>query len=315
MKYSMFKLQFETGVHAGNGQLEDSEMTIHADTLFSALCHQAIRSGGEALLSEFVSRTRRGEILLSDAFPYDRTRCYIAKPMIERNFPDEKEQAAGNSERKKQDKKMKFIPLDAVEEYVGGALDAKEINRSLKEIGMRELRTQAAVRGEEETLPFHVGVYHFREGCGLYLIVGYDNEEAKSLTDDLFASLEFDGIGGKRSGGLGRFQLFPAKMDPAVAERLEDQNASRYISLSVCLPAKEEMADALTGASYALLRRGGFVQSEQYASEPRRRKNLYVFQAGSSFSHRFAGDVYDVSSGGKHPVYRYAKPLMMGVKS
>ena len=27
----------------------------------------------------------------------------------------------------------------------------------------------------------------------------------------------------------------------------------------------------------------------------------------------FAGDIYDVSEGGKHPVYRYAKPIFMGV--
>lgn len=314
MEYSIFKLKFETGLHAGNTLLEDSEMTIHADTLFSALCHQAVRTGGETLLETFVERTRRGELLLSDAFPYDERHYYIAKPMIERNFTDEGDQEAGNSDRKKQDKKMKFIPLDAVEDYISGSLDAKQINRALKAIGVRELRTQAAIRGKEDTLPFHVGVYHFRESCGLYFIAGHENEEAKDLITHLFESLEFDGIGGERSSGLGRFVQISAKMDPSVAERLSDSSASRYISLSVCLPEKEEMAEVLEGASYSLLRRGGFVQSEYYAPKPRRRKDLYVLQAGSSFCRRFSGNIYDVSSGGTHPVYRYAKPLMMGVR-
>ncbi len=173
MKYSMFKLQFETGTARGKrpaGRQRDDDSRGHV--IFRALSSGDPVRRGSAAFRIRQQDAARGRFWLSDAFPYDRTRCYIAKPMIERNFPDEKEQEAGNSERKKQDKKMKFIPLDAVEEYVGGALDAKEINRSLKEIGMRELRTQAAVRGEEETLPFHVGVYHFREGCGLYLIVG-----------------------------------------------------------------------------------------------------------------------------------------------
>ncbi len=30
------------------------------------------------------------------------------------------------------------------------------------------------------------------------------------------------------------------------------------------------------------------------------------------FVNCFAGDIYDVSEGGKHPVYRYAKPILWG---
>lgn len=29
--------------------------------------------------------------------------------------------------------------------------------------------------------------------------------------------------------------------------------------------------------------------------------------------YRTGGDIYDVTNGGSHPVYRYAKPLFMGV--
>ena len=40
---------------------------------------------------------------------------------------------------------------------------------------------------------------------------------------------------------------------------------------------------------------------------------MYVFAAGSCFKNEFEGDIYDVTNGGSHPVYRYAKPLFMGV--
>ena len=72
---------------------------------------------------------------------------------------------------------------------------------------------------------------------------------------------------------------------------------------------------ALEQAHYLLVKRSGFVASETYAKEQLRKRDLYVMQAGSCFRTRFEGDVYDVSDGGSHPVYRYAKPLLMEVIS
>jgi CRISPR-associated RAMP protein, csm4 family len=39
-----------------------------------------------------------------------------------------------------------------------------------------------------------------------------------------------------------------------------------------------------------------------------------MIEAGASFKQKFAGDIYDVSAGGKHSVYRYGIPFFMGVK-
>ena len=62
-----------------------------------------------------------------------------------------------------------------------------------------------------------------------------------------------------------------------------------------------------------LIKRSGFISSQTYADTFRKKKELYCFKAGSCFSHKFDGDIFDLSEGGNHPVYRYAKPLMMGV--
>ena len=83
--------------------------------------------------------------------------------------------------------------------------------------------------------------------------------------------------------------------------------------LSTALPRDDELENALLGASYLLERRSGFVFSEQYADDLRKKMVLYVFSSGSCFENRFEGDIVDVSDGGNHKVYRYAKPMFIGL--
>lgn len=69
MKYIAYKLKFSTGVHFGNGSLDDTEYTFCADTLFSALCIEAVKHS-EDKLSRLVSYVKAGKIVFSDAMPY-----------------------------------------------------------------------------------------------------------------------------------------------------------------------------------------------------------------------------------------------------
>ena len=82
--------------------------------------------------------------------------------------------------------------------------------------------------------------------------------------------------------------------------------------LSVAIPAEDEK-EAIKGSNYSLLRRGGFVQSENYFETPLKKKVTYSFAPGSCFKKRFKGTILDVSNYGNHPVYRYGKPLFLGV--
>lgn len=67
MKYSIYKLEFQTGVHLGMGMLNESEYTFRADQLFSALYIEALKLKCE---KEFYDCVKRGKLLFSDAFPY-----------------------------------------------------------------------------------------------------------------------------------------------------------------------------------------------------------------------------------------------------
>ena len=123
--------------------------------------------------------------------------------------------------------------------------------------------------------------------------------------------LSYSGLGGKRYSGMGRFDYTVTDVPEIIKKRLH-QKASRYMLLSTALPRENELEEVLYGAEYQLVRRGGFVASENYAEQQMRKKDLYVFAAGSCFEKTFTGNVYDVSSGGSHPVYRYAKGFFMG---
>ena len=71
------------------------------------------------------------------------------------------------------------------------------------------------------------------------------------------------------------------------------------------------MAPALAGATYRLVRRGGFVASATYAGSPLRKRDIYKLAAGSVFTTAFDGVLADVANGGAHPVYSYAKPIFL----
>ena len=83
MNYCIFKLEFLTPVHFGASDsarsLESAGMTFCADTVFSALCHKALRAGG---MDKLIDTAKRGGLLLSDAMPFSREDFYIPKPAL-----------------------------------------------------------------------------------------------------------------------------------------------------------------------------------------------------------------------------------------
>lgn len=305
MRYKLYKLTFQGAVHFGRHSLDDGEYTCCADTLFSALCQEAIKSDK---LRDLYAYAKDGNLLLSDLFPYIGDICYIPKPMKRIDLA----YRSGDSELKKAYKRLKYIPMDLLDVYMRGEYEIGD-KSCMDELGYFEMKRVASIRGKSEPEPYGIGTYYFKPGNGLYFILGYQEEKVLELMEALLESLSFSGIGGKRASGIGRFELFWKKVPDKFCERLEKRGV-RYMSLSVSLPTDGELEKVLDGAEYLLLKRSGFVESEKYALEQRRKKDLYVFQSGSCFTERFCGDIYDVSEKDcKHPVYRYAKPMLVEV--
>lgn len=319
MKYSIYQLDFYNGVRFGKGRLETTEMTFHADTLFSSLFQEALKLGKEKI---FLEAVRNGELRWSDAFPYKGSQLFVPKPMFQPPVKETQEQ--GNSIRKKQFKNMKYIPTEYVKAYMQGEYPENHLE-DCREIGREDVKTAVAVRGHEEPEPYRVSAFYFNEGNGLYVILGSADEASEVLFEELMEGLSYSGLGGKRSAGLGRFE-YTKKAVPEVLEKALRSGAEntaghfwqaeegRYaVLLSIALPETEEMADVLKDASYSLLKRSGFVDSTTFDEQQMRKKDLYVLASGSCMKSIFDGCMVDEQNGGRHPVYRYAYGLFLEV--
>ena len=298
MNYKIYKMIFTQGVHFGEHSLEKSEITFQADTLFSALCIEALKIDKLEVLLNSVKENR---LVFSDAFPYMDQEFFIPKPMkkIEQVIQSE------DMTIRKKFKKLEYVQVSLVDQYLKGQYPIDK-GSDIKQLGVHALKTSASIRGNEEALPYRVGIYRFKEHNGLYLVVGYDSKETLHLFDELFKMLSLSGI------GLGHFRYNTVELPKELNQRLNTNG--EVMTLSVSLPTDKELEDILDDSRYLLVKRSGFIDSYTYSKEQRRKKDIYLFKSGSCFNKTYQGDIYNVSSGGSHPVYKYAKPLFMGVE-
>lgn len=306
MNYTLYQLEFQNGVRFGSGNLDSTEITFHVDTLFSALFQEALKFGRE---KEFLSCIEEGKLLFSDAFPYIGKCFYIPKPIV--HVEPKTDQEQGISRKKKLFKNLKYIPQEYLEIFLKGDFEEKHMG-NLKDLGKYAMKTAVAIRGQEEPQPYRVSTFCFQEGNGLYLILAYEQEEDKNLFEELMESLSYTGIGGKRSAGFGRFEAMEGKMPDSLRSKLTDIGEMKVL-LSTALPQKQQLETVLEGATYTLIRRGGFIDSQNLKNGPKRKKDLYVFAPGSCFKTAFSGQIQEEETGEAHPVFRYEKALFLGV--
>ena len=301
-------MQFVSPIHFGCGNLSDSEYVLYSDAFISALCSELAMSDKEKI-ELLVSYFRDGNLTVSDAFPYISDRLFLPKPFI----LIEREQSMDSSVMRKAYKKLKYIQMEAFDDYLEGNFDVTSAPK-MSELGLSYLKISASVRNEENLAkPFEVGTYAFNPGCGLYIIVGVNDNMAEELLDELIAQLSYSGIGGERSSGYGRFTYKKTEAPMELVNRLESTEG-KCVLLNTALPQNSEMEKTLKNSGYGLIRRGGFVTSQNYSSFWRRRKDIYMFKSGSCFGQTFEGDVYEISNEeGEHPVYRFGKPMFMRI--
>lgn len=310
MNYATFKLNFRTAVHFGDGGVLDSAGTSFlADTLFSALYIESLKLN---LNDQLLSYVKEGKLVFSDAFPFKDNQYFLPKPMKQVEGRD-----AGNSTEKKLLKKIKYIPCDMIDRFLKSEADLKELSKfsfyKLSEDTKVSIRNEKNSESDGEPKPYRVGVCTFNDNCGLYVVVGYENDDIFGFIKSVFESLQYTGIGGKRASGLGRFELSIDK-NSQYLQRLLNRQSDTYMTISVSYPQDDELDNALEQASYNIVKRSGFVLSDTYAQEHRRKLNKFLFASGSCFKNKFTGTILDVSANsGTHPVYRYAFPMFIGV--
>ena len=307
MNYKAYKLNFTGNVHFGKRTLESANMTFTADRLFAALAFEAVHESDEAF-SEFINLIAKGKIIFSDAFPFMGNEYYCPKPMIKVATKTNDE----DIKKRKQFKKLEYLPISKFGEYVLGKAEIEELLPPEPGFGKFAVKTSVSIEPLNDPKPYRVGYFAFNKNSGLYILAGYEEKSSLGVIEDLLDRLSFSGIGGKRSAGLGKFELDFGEFPQEGLDRLNGVYEN-YMTLSSALPKDEEMEKALKGARYLLEKKSGFAASIDYAPEWRRKRDSFAFIAGSVFKNKWQGVLKDVSQNGNHPVYRCLMPIFMGV--
>ena len=82
MNYIIYRLTFPNGVHFGNKNLDESNYTFSADTLFSALFKESLKFSNETYSKGFYESVKNGDLIFSDGLPFMEDTYYIPKPML-----------------------------------------------------------------------------------------------------------------------------------------------------------------------------------------------------------------------------------------
>ena len=284
MTYKMYIMNFQSA-HFGAGTLDSSKMTFAADRLFSALAIEAKKMGK---MEEFVSLAGQDEFVLTDAFPY-KSGPFLPKPIGFPKFdqPDLTTDVKEVRRQAKMAKKLQFIPLDKFDSYVHAVTNIITKN-------------QPHVDGNL----FQVSTVRFADQSALYVIATESN-----FLNELMTSLQYTGIGGKRSSGYGRFDLTITDIPDALKNRLTKVHQGPVMTLTTSLPVEKELEYAMETGSYLLSKSSGFAFSTE-TNENYRKQDLYKFASGSTFSETFTGQIVDVRPlDFPHEVLNYAKPL------
>lgn len=327
MKYCLFKLGFTSPVHFGSGamahSLDTGEMTCHADTLFSALCHTASVLGGESKVEWLVRLVQQDALRLSDCMPYQDETLYLPRPC----WQPMKQLDLPSGDRKIL-KKAEWIPVDEMESCLSALRGEGTYNwanaGNKSKFGTTVEMTKAAVPDREDAVPYTVGLFQFFENCGLYFILQYEQEDDAAQIEQLVQALGYSGIGGKISAGYGKFEVADTAYfscaedtyDEATAwlyQHFNCANSKHWMLLSAALPADAELESVIPSACFQVVRRGGFTHPRGKNAELLKKQTQYFLSSGSIIAQPFSGDLFDVGFSPDHPIYRYSKPILLGV--
>jgi CRISPR-associated protein Csm4 len=214
METKIIKLNFKTPIHVGDfNNLSGQEIPIHSDTIFGAICNALDRLGVD--IEEFI-KNHGGSFAISSGFPYVKDKLYFPKPLNVDELISKKFNKNANKEtykKLKKFKKMKFFDKEMFEAVINR--DSEMINRILDEIENEEdygykifdLPKVVLDRVTVSSQIYYLTMARFEKDSGVYFLYKGDEEVFKNYIKPAIRLLEDEGIGGKRSWGLGLFKI------------------------------------------------------------------------------------------------------------
>ena len=193
-------------------------------------------------------------------------------------------------------KKLQFLALENVDDYLNGDLFENEEHAVIDTVTKNQPHKDGNL--------YQVATTRFSNDTSLYVIA---NES--DLLNELMTSLQYSGLGGKRSSGYGRFELDIQNIPVELSDRLTKNHSDKVMTLTTALPVDADLEEAMEDGHYLLTKSSGFAFSHA-TNENYRKQDLYKFASGSTFSKTFEGQIVDVRPlDFPHAVLNYAKPL------
>lgn len=294
MEVQAYKLDFQT-VHFGNGNLNESIGSFNASRLYSALFLESLKLNVD---KEFLDLSKSDNFLLSDSFPLKDGEFYLPKPIGYPKMPLNSESTKETRRKAKKSKKLRYIKYTDIEDYVEGNCDVEKLD------GIDSFFSKSTVVTKKGIDPYEVGITNFK--TSLYILT-----IKHKLLDMLMNSLQYSGIGGKRSSGYGRFTVEKLDIPDEFSKNIvvNDSEYGVYMTLSTSIPNNDELDAVLPTAEYLLEKSSGFA----YSSTSRnllRKQDLYKFTVGTTLTKTYNGNIFDVRPDDfPHPVWNYAKGL------
>ncbi len=302
----LVKLRFRAPLHIGSSTLgeEDTYDYAPSDTLFSALCHAYLAAFGTGELEGLLARFKKEPpFLVSSAFPYHDDILFLPMPRIR---PSEPVGENGSGSRKKV-KKAAWIPFRDFSKLLKGEPPG-EAEDFADRLPRKELLPRVALdRGSSSSSIYHVRRAVFPEGGGLWALLDIRDGIIEPRLRKVFHLFGDMGLGGERTMGCGFFEPEFSEPPPEVRRLLSGD--APYVAISRVSPEDGEMNMA---DRYTLVESRGWMQSPTGAQ--RKRKSVWFFAEGSSFTGRAKGRLRDVTpaDGPGHSVYRYGYGMYLG---
>lgn len=257
--FKVFKLYFKTPLRVGEVGigLERAGEIIHSDALFGAIANALSRLNED--VEEFINKVRYGELKFSSCFPFKERTYYLPAP----HLPIEK--------------KWKFLSLNGFEKVISGEIPDEEDEK--KEIDfMKKVETPKVVldRTTSNSGIYYLTAVKFAENSGLFFLL--DGKDG--LIKLALKYLQDEGIGGKKTWGLGKFEMNNDEIK--IREK-----GDYYTTLSLTYPRNLKSV-----VYWKPVVRGGWINTERATL---RKPKIIMASEGSIFKDAEEGEVVSLS--------------------
>ena len=324
-KFTVFKLKFRSSFHLSTNGFadENSDVTIHSDTMYSAICHAMGMLYGSQVVSDFIASQ---SIRISSCFPYFNDDLYFPRPL--NSLKGTLDNAT--STQRKSLKKVKFLSKQEFEKALRGNLTFEDLYSKNKAELPSFFKKQEIPRVTIDRVSNAASIFNFEQvvfqnytnetdpsknkQSGLYFMVDYkaNAEKFKVKFEAALRLLGDEGIGADNTVGKGLFRV--TKLENEL-ELDCPTNASNYMLLSLYSPSDEELKKLKADeCSYEYITRNGWSSVQQMNQ---RRYSVRMLCEGSVVNYPVEGEnkivLASSISGAPFDVFRYGQTISLPI--